>query len=256
MWPSAWVKISPKVLFGNFTSPSLQFPSPARELLLLFRCLCQNFHFTSLLSLTLSVSASAFFLDLQSNNNNTSSYILTRYLSLCLLSGTLSQRETCYFLLSPRWGILHHRSGIPLQRVSALADSSTATLAGVTAILFCFSRSDRDSCFSVNLLIDWLTLLSTYSQKFYKLKKESEALLGCGTVNGDAATPVKKTPAKGGRKRKIDADTPDGETPIKRPRGKKAAPAPEVETPVKEEEDTEDVEAPPATQAVVDATEE
>ncbi|KIW28969.1 uncharacterized protein PV07_04820 [Cladophialophora immunda] len=86
------------------------------------------------------------------------------------------------------------------------------------------------------------------SQKFYKLKKESEKLLQQGdtTVSGDAVTPVKeaktpKTPgskAASGKKRKgTDADHEETTTPIKRKRNaKKDAPAaPEVKAEIEEE---------------------
>ncbi|KIX99280.1 uncharacterized protein Z520_04856 [Fonsecaea multimorphosa CBS 102226] len=89
------------------------------------------------------------------------------------------------------------------------------------------------------------------SQKFYKLKKESEKILqGDATVRGDAATPVKeaktaKAPASkatSGKKRKA-ADPDDGEdvkTPTKRKgNAKKEAPAnpePEVKAESQEEE--------------------
>ncbi|ETI24140.1 hypothetical protein G647_03509 [Cladophialophora carrionii CBS 160.54] len=76
------------------------------------------------------------------------------------------------------------------------------------------------------------------SQKFYKLKKESENLLAEGggvASSNDAATPTKapKTPGSkgtGGRKRKNADIDGDGEvaTPSKRGKAKKGA-APEVE---------------------------
>ncbi|KIW92913.1 uncharacterized protein Z519_06762 [Cladophialophora bantiana CBS 173.52] len=89
---------------------------------------------------------------------------------------------------------------------------------------------------------------SACSQKFYKLKKESEKLLhqGDSTVGGDAATPFKdaktaKTPAsKGtsGRKRNVaDVNGEEPKTPTKRKRNmKNVAPAePEIKGEVEEE---------------------
>ncbi|KAJ9604625.1 hypothetical protein H2200_010739 [Cladophialophora chaetospira] len=75
------------------------------------------------------------------------------------------------------------------------------------------------------------------SQKFYKLKKESEKLMaegGGAVISTDPATPV-KTPGKGtgGRKRKSTDGDADGETPTPTKRRastkKKTAPAPEPE---------------------------
>lgn len=94
--------------------------------------------------------------------------------------------------------------------------------------------------------------MSLYSQKFYKLKKESEKLLSDGdapaTGNGD--TPVKTekatTPKSGGRKRKTEADgTTAAATPSKRAKAgsKKQAARPSpttVKTEVKEEEEGDD----------------
>ncbi|EXJ61006.1 hypothetical protein A1O7_05159 [Cladophialophora yegresii CBS 114405] len=83
------------------------------------------------------------------------------------------------------------------------------------------------------------------SQKFYKLKRESEKILAEGAVVGsdDVATPVKtpKTPGSkgtGGRKRKNVGVDRDGEvaTPTKRGKAKKdAAPEVEVKTEVQNE---------------------
>ena len=82
-----------------------------------------------------------------------------------------------------------------------------------------------------------LTFPSPTSQKFYKLKKESEAALGGGLSRDDTpATPMPPTPptppTKGGRKRKADTVAVPT-TPTKRARAKKAAP---VEHEIKVEE--------------------
>ncbi|OAL37847.1 hypothetical protein AYO20_02680 [Fonsecaea nubica] len=89
------------------------------------------------------------------------------------------------------------------------------------------------------------------SQKFYKLRKESEKLLqqDDAAASGDSATPVKepkttKTPnskAASGRKRKgADANGEEINTPVKRKRNvKKEAPADsgvEVKTKIEEDE--------------------
>jgi hypothetical protein len=74
-----------------------------------------------------------------------------------------------------------------------------------------------------------------FRQKFYKLKKESEALLN-GASTSAAATPATKTPKSGsGRKRKNnDEDAADGDatpTPAKR---KRASPKKKAEQVTKE----------------------
>jgi hypothetical protein len=111
---------------------------------------------------------------------------------------------------------------------------------------FCFvTTCSLLSCFALGNRLTF-----TCSQKFYKLKKESEAMLKGEGVDLDAITPVKaktpKTPgskATSGRKRKADAGADKAATPTKRGKAKKSAPVEaEVKVEMKTKEANQDVE--------------